>query len=85
MTFDIKLDGSFMRKARYVADGHTTDTLTNITYSSIISMKSVRIAFLLVSLLDLKVLASDIGSTYINVLCRERMGQILESYYKEEL
>ena len=31
MIFDIKMDGRFTRKARYVTGGHTTDPLSSIT------------------------------------------------------
>ena len=37
MIFDIKMDRRFTRKARYVAGGHTTDTPSSITYSSLCS------------------------------------------------
>ena len=35
MIFDVKMDGSFTRKARLVADGHKTRPPTSITYSSV--------------------------------------------------
>ena len=73
MMFDIKLDGSFTQKARYAAGGHTTDTPASITNSSVISRESVRITFPLTSLLDLRVLAADIGNAYINAPCRDRI------------
>ena len=73
MIFDIKMDGLFTRKARFVAGGHTTEPPTSITYSSVVSRESVRIAFLLASLLDLKALAADIGNAYINAPCREKI------------
>jgi len=44
MIFDVKMD--FTRKARYVAGGHMTDPPASITYSSVVSRDSVRIAFL---------------------------------------
>jgi ribosomal protein L31E len=40
--FDIKMD--FARKARFVAGGHTTDAPTAMTYSSVVSRDSVRLA-----------------------------------------
>ena len=36
MVFDVKMD--FTRKARFVAGGHTTETPSNITYSSVVSL-----------------------------------------------
>ena len=73
MIFDIKMDGLFTRKARFVAGGHTTEPPTSITYSSVVSRESVRIAFLLASLLNLQALAADIGNAYINAPCREKI------------
>ena len=73
MIFDIKMDGKFTRKSRLVAGGHMTDPPSCITYSSVVSRESVRIAFLLASLLDLKVLSADIGNAYLNANCREKI------------
>ncbi len=56
--FDVKMD--FTRKARFVAGGHTTDTPGSITYSSVVSRNSVRLAFLIAGLNDLDVLAGDV-------------------------
>ena len=50
MIFGIKMDGKFTRKARLVADGHTTAPPPSITYSSVVSRESVRISFILSSL-----------------------------------
>jgi len=56
MNFDIKMDGSFTRKARSVADGHKTRPPTSITYSSLVSRDSVRIVLNIASLNSLHVL-----------------------------
>jgi hypothetical protein len=53
--FDVKMD--FTRKARFVTGGHKTDPPSFITYSSVVSRESVRIAFLLAALNDLDILA----------------------------
>ena len=67
MIFDIKMDGKFTIKSRFLADGHTTSPPSSITYSSVVSMESVRISFLLESLNDLDVFfACDIGNAYLN-------------------
>jgi hypothetical protein len=55
IVFDVKMD--FTRKARFVAGGHMTQPATSITYSSVVSRDSVRIAFLLAALNGLQVLA----------------------------
>ena len=41
MIFDVKMD--FTRKARFVAGGHTTETPTALTYSSVVSRDSVSV------------------------------------------
>jgi len=48
MIFDVKMD--FTRKAIFVAGGHMTNPPSAITYSSVVSRDSVRIAFLLAAL-----------------------------------
>jgi hypothetical protein len=71
MIFDVKMD--FTRKARYVAGGHMTDPPASITYSSVVSKDSVRIAFLLAALNDVNLLATDIGNAYLNAEPREKV------------
>jgi hypothetical protein len=51
MVFDVKLGENYRRKARLVADGHKTDAPTStITYSSVVSRDSVRIALTIAAL-----------------------------------
>ena len=76
MIFDIKMDGEFTRKARLVAGGHTTTTPSSVTYSSVVSRESVRIAFLIAALNDLDVFAADIGNAYLNAPCREKIWTV---------
>jgi hypothetical protein len=71
MIFDVKMD--FTRKARYVAGGHMTDPPATITYSSVVSRDSLRIAFLLAALNDIDILATDIGNAYLNAYPREKV------------
>ena len=54
MIFDIKMSENFRRKARMVAGGHTTETPSALTYASVVSMDSVRIALTIAALNDLK-------------------------------
>lgn len=72
MIFDVK-PGDFSRKARLVAGGHMTDPPSDITYASVVSRESVRIAFLLAALNDLDVQAADIGNAYLNAPVREKI------------
>jgi hypothetical protein len=71
LIFDVKMD--FTRKARFVAGGHMTDPPASITYSSVVSRESVRIAFLLAALNGLNLLAADLKGAYLNAPCRERV------------
>ena len=75
--FDVKMD--FTRKARFVAGGHMTETPGSITYSSVVSRDSVRLAFLIAGLNGLDVLAGDVTLAYLNAPCREKIwfeGQV---------
>jgi hypothetical protein len=74
--FDIKIGEEFRRKARYVAGGHKTNTPATLTYSSVVSRDSVRIALLLAALNDLDMLACDIQNAYLNADCREKIFSI---------
>jgi hypothetical protein len=69
--FDVKMD--FTRKARFVAGGHMTDTPSSITYSSVVSRESVKIAFLIAALNDLDIMLCDIGNAYLNAPCCEKI------------
>ena len=84
MIFDIKMDGKFTRKARLVADGHKTEAPSSLTYSSVMSRDSVRIAFMIVALNDLDVCACDIGNAYLNANCREKLWTIAGAEFGPE-
>ena len=74
MIFDVKMDGKFTRKARYVANGNqTADIEPAWTYSSVVSRESVRIAFLHAALNDLDVMGCDVSNAYLNAKCREKL------------
>jgi hypothetical protein len=71
IVFDVKID--FTRKARFVAGGHTTVPPNSLTYSSIVSRESVKIAFLIATLNGLDLMSCDIGNAYLNAKCREKI------------
>ena len=73
MIFDVKFGENFRRKARLVAGGHMTDTPNTLTYSSVISCDSVRIALTIVALNELSVMACDIQNAYLTAECREKI------------
>ena len=71
MVFDVKAD--FTRKARLVAGGHMTDPPSSVTYASVVSRESVRLAFLIAALNGLDIQAADIGNAYLNAPPREKI------------
>jgi len=71
MVFDVKMD--FQCKCRLVTGGHMTDPPETLTFSSIVSRESVCIAFLLAALMDLDILATDIGNAYLNSTTAEKV------------
>jgi hypothetical protein len=59
----------FSRKARFVAGGHTTEAPTSMTYSSVVSRESVRLAFLIAALNDIDIISCDMENAYLNAKC----------------
>ena len=83
MIFDIKQD-DFRRKARLVAGGHTTEAPATVTYASVVSRESVRIALLLAALNDLEVKTADIENAYITAPCSEKIYTTLGPEFGSE-
>ena len=73
MIFDVKMGKNFRRKARIVAGGYTTDVPAVLNYSSVVSRDSVRNAFTIAAINDLKVLACDIQNAFLSAKCREKI------------
>ena len=73
VVWDIKLGENFRRKARLVAGGHTTAIPETMTYSSVVSRDSVRIALTIAALNGLDILACDIQNAYLSAPCREKV------------
>ena len=71
LIFDVKMD--LTRKARYVAGGHLTDPPSSLTYASIVSRETIRIAFLIAALNDPKILTGDIQNAYLNAYTKEKI------------
>ena len=77
LIFDVKMGENFRRKARFVAGGHTTEVPDSlITYSSVVSRDSVRIALTIAGLNGLKVMACDIQNAYLTADCREKIWTV---------
>jgi hypothetical protein len=67
-----------------VANGNETETPASLTYSSVVSRDSVRIALLLASLNELEVLACDIQNAYLTADCCENIYIIAGSEFGSE-
>ena len=76
MIFDVKMGENFRRKARMVAGDHVTEVPSNLTYSSVVSRDSVRIALTISALNDLDILACDIQNAYLTAPCREKVWTV---------
>ena len=71
LIFYVKMD--FVRKARFMAGGHTTESPALITCSSVVSRDSVRLAFMIAALNGVDVMSCDLENTYLNAMCRENI------------
>ena len=71
--FDISMDGRLSTKSILVAEGHTTTSPQYMTYSSVVTTKSVSIAFIIDPSNDLEIFTCDIGNAYLNVNRREKL------------
>jgi hypothetical protein len=82
MVIDVKLGENYRRRARLAADGHKTDATTStITYSSVVSRDSVRIAVTIAALNDLKIFACDIQNAFLTAPCREKLYTVAGPEY----
>ena len=70
MIFDVKMGKNFRHKAM---GGHTTETPTSLTYSSVVSRDSVRIILLAAALNRVQVMACDIQNAYLTANCCEKI------------
>jgi hypothetical protein len=69
--FDVKVD--LTRKVYFVAGSHWTNTPRQLTFSSVVTRESVRIAFLLAALNELEILATDVSNAYLQAPAQERI------------
>ena len=68
---------NFRRKARLVAGGHKTKAPATITYASVVSCETVRIALLLTALNDLKVKVGDVLNAYITAPITKKVWTVV--------
>jgi hypothetical protein len=82
MVYDIKMD--YTQKARLCACGDQTEPPKEITYSSVVSRKSIRIAFTYAAMLDLDIHMADIGNAYLYVPMNECLYMICGPEFGED-
>ena len=81
---DVKME-TFQRKARLVAGGHMTEvTSATMTYASVVSRESVRIALTLAALNDLEVKTADIENAYLTAPIGEKIWCTLGPEFGED-
>ncbi len=76
IVFDVKLGENFRRKARYCADGHKTSAPVSVTYSIVVSRKSVRILLTVAALNDLQVLGADVQNAFLTAPNKEKCWMV---------
>ena len=81
--FDVKME-DFRRKARLVAGGHMTTAPSSVTYASVVSRETVRMALMLAALNDLDVQCGDVMNAYITAPVREKIWTILGPEHGED-
>ena len=70
-------DQGLLSKACLVAGGHMVEAPKSLTYASMVSRESVRIALTLAALNDLEVKTSDIQDAYLTAPCSEEVHTTL--------
>ena len=71
MVYAVKHDGR--HKSRLVAGGHLTETPIDSVYSSVVSLRGIRILTFLGELNNLKVWSTDIGNAYLETYTQEKV------------
>jgi len=71
LVFAVKHDGR--RKSRLVAGGHLTDTPIDSVYSSVVSLRGIRLLTFVAELNDQQVWCTDIGNAYLESLTFEKV------------
>ena len=75
LIYDVKMD--FTWKTRLVAGGHVTQPPAILTYASVVTRESVRIALLMAALNEMSVLGTDILNAYLMAPTTEKVWTIL--------
>ncbi len=76
MIFDVKMK-DFQQKARLVAGGHKIKAPATITYASVVSGQTVRLALTIAALNDLQVKVGDVLNAYITAPIKAKVWTVL--------
>jgi Reverse transcriptase (RNA-dependent DNA polymerase) len=60
-------------KARLVAGGHLTDTPVELVYSSVVSLRGIRLVAFLAELNGLQTWSTDVGNAYLESFTKEKV------------
>lgn len=71
LVYAVKHDGR--HKARLVADGHLTETPIDSVYSSVVSLRGIRMITFLAELNGMETWATDIGNAYLESYTKEKV------------
>ena len=71
MVYDVK--PTLMRKARLVADGHLTEVPLESVYSSVVSLRGLKICIFISELNGLETWTTDIGNAYLEAFTEEKV------------
>ena len=82
MVFSMKME-DFPRKACLVAGDHIDEAPKSLTYASMVSRESVRIALILAALNDLEVKTSHIQNVHLTTPCSEKVDTRIGTEFGE--
>ena len=81
MVYDVKPD--LRRKARLVAGGHLTPTPIHSVYSSVVSLRGLKISLFLAELNKLEAWATDVGNAYLEAYTEEKLYIVAGPEFRE--
>ena len=81
MVYDVKPD--LRRKARLVAGGHLTPTPIHSVYSSVVSLRGLKISLFLAELNKLEAWVTDVGNAYLEAYTEEKLYIVAGPEFRE--
>lgn len=79
--YDVKPD--LRRKARLVADGHLTEIPISSVYSSVVSLKGLKITIFIAELNQLETWCTDVGNAYLEAFTDEMVYIIADAAFRD--